>query len=91
MTPKPVDLPPPKAMLKPNTKMVCGSDTLYIFASLSFSSALGTDPRPGCSTSMIYAGETRLGERINRMKMAADVGAQSGVTWKGCPQCTRHQ
>ena len=51
MRPKPVLLPPPNCVRKPNTKMVLDSDTLYIEASFSLISLLDTFARPGCSTS----------------------------------------
>ena len=56
MRAKPVDLPPPNAVRKP--KHTITSDVvLYIFASCSLSSALGTLGRPGCSTSTIWVEE----------------------------------
>ncbi|GIL83346.1 hypothetical protein Vretifemale_12170 [Volvox reticuliferus] len=53
MRPKPVDLPPPNWVRKPNKNTHWLSLTSYIDVSFSFSSALETFGRPGCRTSII--------------------------------------
>lgn len=50
---KPVDLPPPKLVRKPKHETTSGV-TLYILASFSEISFLGTEDLPGCKTSTTY-------------------------------------
>lgn len=50
---KPVVLPPPNWVLKPNTNTTSGV-VLYILASFSLISVLGTVALPGCRTSTTY-------------------------------------
>ena len=53
MRAKPVDLPPPNAVRNPK-HTITSEVVLYILASCSLSSDLGTFGRPGCSTSTIW-------------------------------------
>lgn len=50
---KPVVFPPPNCVLKPNTNTTSGV-VLYILASFSLISVLGTVALPGCRTSTTY-------------------------------------
>lgn len=54
---KPVVLPPPNCVLKPNTNTTSGV-VLYILASFSLISVLGTVALPGCRTSTTYKKKT---------------------------------
>lgn len=55
MRAKPVDLPPPNAVRNPK-QTITSEVVLYVLASCSLSSALGTFGRPGCNTSTILRG-----------------------------------
>ena len=58
MRAKPVDFPPPKSVLNPK-HTTTSAVVLYILASISRSSDLGTEARLGCNTSTIWRGWER--------------------------------
>uniref|UniRef100_A0A0P5H190 Uncharacterized protein n=1 Tax=Daphnia magna TaxID=35525 RepID=A0A0P5H190_9CRUS len=77
---KPVDLPPPKLVRKPKHETTSGV-TLYILASFSEISFLGTEDLPGCktSTTICFLAKSRLVMNL-RVRMVAVTSAIMGYT-----------